>query len=87
MARSRTATTNDDNKPPLPPVEEVAEAIIRISDGVKKMMSTRLTERAIITLLHDMSGQVKRSDIQTVLRNLESMDKFWLKPLPKKEEK
>lgn len=82
-----TKKTDDNGHIPLPPVEEIAQAIADIGAAARKLMSTRLTERAIITLLHDMSGQVKRSDIQMVLHNLQNMDRQWLKPLPKKETK
>lgn len=83
------ATINNDGKEQaaLPPVEEIAQAIVDISAATRKMMTTRLTEDAIVILLQSMSGGLNRSDIRTVLNNLQLMDQRWLKPLPKKERK
>lgn len=73
-----------ENPNPLPPPEEIAQAIIDLSAAAKKMMNTRLTTKAIIILLQSMSGKVKRSDIEIILHNLQLMDREWLKPLEKK---
>ena len=68
----------------LPPVEEIAQAIVDLSAAARKMMSTRLQTKAIVILLQAMSGGVKRSDIEIILHNLQLMDRHWLKPLEKK---
>lgn len=70
-----------ESEKPLPPPEEVAQAIVDLAAAARKMMSTRLTNRAIVILLQEMSGRVKRSDIEIILRNLQLMDREWLKPL------
>jgi hypothetical protein len=79
------ATTADNNQPPLPPIEKIAQAISDLSEAARKMMSGRLNEKAIIILLQSMSGGVRRDDIRVILRNLQLMDREYLKPLPKKE--
>lgn len=74
-----------ENPNPLPPPEEIAQAIVDLSAAAKKMMSTRLTNKAIVTLLHSMSsGTVKKNHIEVILHNLQLMDRQWLKPLEKK---
>lgn len=69
----------------LPPVEEIAQAIADLSVAARKLMSTRLSTKAIVILLQSMSGAVKRSDIEIILHNLQIMDKHWLKPLTEKK--
>lgn len=82
---TKNATDTNNGQPALPPVEEVAQAIVDISAAVKKLMNGRLREDAIVILLQAMSGGVNRSDIRVVLRNLQQMDQYWLKPLNTKE--
>lgn len=79
----KTTTITDNGQPMLPPVEEVAQAIVDLSAAARKMMSSRLKDKAVIILLQAMSGGVKRSDIEIILHNLQIMDKHWLKPLEK----
>lgn len=71
------------NQSSLPPVEEVAQAIVDLSAAARKMMSSRLKEDAVVILLQAMSGGINRSDIRVILHNLQIMDKHWLKPLEK----
>jgi hypothetical protein len=87
MPKATVTASNHSNASPLPPVEEIAQAIVDISAAAKKLMGGRLKEDAIVILLQAMSGGVNRSDIRVVLRNLRQMDQYWLKPLPKKESK
>lgn len=82
-ATTKTTTDSNDGQPMLPPVEEIAQAIADLSVAARKLMSTRLKDKAIIILLQAMSGTVKRSDIEAILHNLQIMDKHWLKPLEK----
>lgn len=74
---------DDNSLSPLPPVEEIAQAIADISIAARKLIGTRLKEEAIVILLQAMSGGVKRSDIKIILNNLQIMDRHWLKPLEK----
>lgn len=69
--------------PALPPVEEVAQAIVDIAAGMKKMSASRLKREAIVLLLHDAS-KVGKPDIRSILTHLENLDKTWLKPLETK---
>lgn len=86
MKKSTTTREPLADRPPLPPVEEVAQAIVDISAAVKKMNSTRLRRDAVVILLHAQCGSaVNRSQIRMVLNALDSMDREWLKPLEPKE--
>ncbi|PYS52418.1 MAG: hypothetical protein DMF68_01530 [Acidobacteria bacterium] len=60
------------------PVEVIEQAIVDIADGMKKLNSTRLTRKAIVTLLHASSG-VNKGTIEIVLNNLELIEHTWLK--------
>ena len=81
MAARQALPTNGQDV--LPPVEEIAQAIADLSVAARKLMSTRLKDKAVIILLQAMSGGVKRSDIEIILHNLQIMDRHWLKPLEK----
>ncbi len=68
---------NDEN--PIP-TEIIADAIIKISDAVTKMKSTRLTERAILLLIKDsISGNIGLGDIKTVLNAAQDLSKNYIK--------
>lgn len=71
------------NTPLLPPVEEVAQAIVDIAAAMKKMNETRLRKSAIIVLIHAQLRGVGKREIELVLDSLENMDKTWLRPLEK----
>ena len=60
------------------PAEVIATAIVEISEGMKKLNSTRLTRKAIVALIHDQSGLAKGT-INLVLNNLMDLEKDWLK--------
>ena len=60
------------------PVEIIEQAIIDIAAGMRKLNSTRLTRKAIVTLLHASSG-VPKGTIEIVLNNLELIEHTWLK--------
>lgn len=66
-----------DDKKPIPQ-EVIAGAIIEIAAGMKRISQSRLSRKAIVALIHDTS-KVKKSDIETVLNNLESMEITWLR--------
>lgn len=63
------------------PAEVIAQAIVDIAAGMKKLNGTRLTRKAIVTLLHASSG-VNKGTIEIVLNNLELLERTWLKPRP-----
>jgi hypothetical protein len=60
------------------PVEIIEQSIVEIADGMKRLNSTRLTRKAIVTLLHASSG-VNKGTIEIVLNNLELIEHTWLK--------
>lgn len=63
MAVKNVHVTKSD---PPESTEILAEAIVRIGDGMKKLTESGLNEKAIVVLLHDATGLSKR-DIKTVL--------------------
>lgn len=70
----------DEVKPESP--EILAEAIISIGKGFEALMRTKLTQRAIVTLLLDMPdlrAKVSRSDVELVLNNLPKLNSYWIK--------
>ncbi len=59
--------------PEAPVAREVlAEVIVKISDGVTKLLKSGLNRRAIVTLLRDSTG-CNRSEIEAVLEGLETL--------------
>jgi hypothetical protein len=70
----------NEEKPETP--EILAEAIISIGKGFEALSQTKLTNRAIVTLLMDMPdlrAKVSRSDIELVLNNLPKLNSYWIK--------
>jgi hypothetical protein len=65
------------------PVEVIVTSILKLSEAMQELSRSRLTRRAIVTLIQAESKLAKR-DIELVLNNLESLEKTWLKPAPKK---
>lgn len=61
------------------PYEVIEQSIVAIADAMKRIGDTRLTRRAIVTLIHAESKVPKR-DIEIVLNTLEMMERTWLKP-------
>lgn len=70
--------------PLLPPVEEVAQAIVDIAAAMKRMSATRLRRDAVVILISEHS-KVGRPAVRKVLDSLGNMDKVWLKPLEAKK--
>lgn len=68
------------DKPPLPPIEEIATAIADLSKAMRKFNSSRLKRDAVVTLLAHQS-KLPRKTIEIVLNNLQDMDRDYLKPL------
>lgn len=59
-------------------VDVIATALVDMSKAMAKLNATRLTRRAIVTLIHEQS-KVSRRDIELVLNNLEALETDWLK--------
>lgn len=64
--------------------ERFADSIQAIADTMKILAASRLSRRAIITLIHDHSKVAKR-DIELVLTNLDQFDSIWLNKKPEKK--
>jgi hypothetical protein len=60
------------------PVEVIATSIEEIAEGMKRLNSTRLTRKAIVTLIH-ANSKVNKDVIELVLNNLEQLEQTWLK--------
>lgn len=69
---------NDDDVP----VEILAENIQAISEGMTKLRSGRLNERALLVLLRDATN-LPMKDIRYVLNALDQLESLYLKPKPK----
>jgi len=74
---SKIVVKNKDEENPVP-VEIIAESIEKIAKAMQIINSTRLTRRAIITLIHENSKVPKR-DIEIILNNLDRLEEVWLK--------
>lgn len=70
------------------PTEVIASAIVSISEGIKKMRSGRLTDKALILLIqHAAPGKKSRfgskpvssTEVKVVLEGLESLSATFLK--------
>ena len=80
--QKRVAVVQNAEKPE--PLEVIADAIIKVSDGFAELHRSRLTQRAVLVLLHDMIGPgVRKSDIKTVLEAAPQLKSYFIKkPLP-----
>lgn len=68
------------------PTEIMAEAIIKISQAFEKIRNGRLTERALVVLIHDsISPPVSKSTIRAVLDSIADLKNQYIKKaVPKK---
>ncbi len=62
----------------LPPLEEIADAILKLSQAGEAIRRSRLNEKAVVMLLSEMSN-VKRSDVKIILHNLPLLAREYLK--------
>lgn len=73
---------------PAPPSEEIAteviaSAIVAISDGIKKLRSGRLNDRALFILIQNASpDQISQRDIKAVLSGIENLRSAYIRKLP-----
>jgi hypothetical protein len=70
-------TVVNQNADPPVAAEVIAEAIVGISESMKRLTASGLKRKAIVALVHDHSGIGKR-DIEIVFNNLESLRETWL---------
>jgi len=63
------------------PVEDLAREIETLSDGVKKLLSGRLTERALVTLIYDSMPTkiVGKPGIREVLNAAANLRELYVK--------
>lgn len=72
------------------PVEVMEKSIISIAEGIKKLRSTRLNDKALFMLIAHASpsygvySKVKISvrDVQSVIEGIESLESLYLKKRP-----
>lgn len=68
------------------PVEVIAESIVAISAGIKKLLNGPLNRKAVTLLIQHSAptgrnGQkISQGDINDVLDGIESLEKTYLKP-------
>lgn len=74
---ARLKVTQRENEEQVP-TEVIAQSIKEISDGMRKLRTGRLNDRAIVTLLHETT-KISRTDIKTVLDGLEELEGTFLK--------
>lgn len=62
------------------PTEVLAESIVAISQGVKKLRAGRLNETALVLLLqHACKGVVSRNHIKCVLDALQDLERLYVR--------
>jgi hypothetical protein len=73
------------------PVEELAQEIADLAEGVQKLLSGKLTERALITLIHDAMPNAypggkfaNRSQIKEVLHAASNLKDLYIKKAKQK---
>lgn len=62
------------------PARAIQEAVLGLSQAMKELNSTRLTENAVIVLLAD-STKVSKGTIKEVLRGLKALEETYIKPM------
>jgi hypothetical protein len=72
-AKTKTITVKVDEENPQP-MEILAQSIIELSDGVKKLLAGSLNRRALIILLNASSG-VSKTEIHNILISIEELKK------------
>lgn len=63
------------------PTEVLSSAIVSIADGIKKLRSGRLNDRALFLLIQHASpgSNLSQRDIKAVLSGIESLERIYLK--------
>jgi predicted Fe-Mo cluster-binding NifX family protein len=78
MKKNITIKKNEENPESA---ELLAQSIIQVAEGFDKVLSSKLTQRALIVLLHDGIGasKITKSQIQLVLENLPRLKAWYIK--------
>jgi len=61
------------------PIEILESAIVELAAGYKRLANTRLKRWTMINLLHAASPRVSKTDIDTILANLDNLEDLFLK--------
>lgn len=77
--RTVTVKSNEENAEPL---EVLAQAIIDVAEAFENINKSRLSRRAVILLLKDIT-KLSVADIDTVLNCAPLLKKYYIKDLPK----
>lgn len=69
------------------PTEVLADSIVAISQGVRKLRSGRLTDRALLLLIQDAAPSIQHKpisqrEIKAVLEGIDSLERTFLKKKP-----
>lgn len=87
MVVKKVVLKNDSEKPV--PIEVIAEAIVAISEGIRKLRAGPLNDRALILLIQHaapavggryQNTQLSIKDIKATLEGIESLEREYLKP-------
>lgn len=63
------------------PTEILAQSIVDLAAGIRKIMSGRLTEKALLLLIQNACpGEVAMKDIKAVFAGLDELEKLYIKP-------
>jgi hypothetical protein len=76
MAVKKVPVIQQDPERPVE-VPILAQAILDISNGAKKALSSGLSRKAIIVLIHHHS-KIPMRDVEIVLNNITSLQETWL---------
>lgn len=78
MGKTIKVIKNSDNPETI---ELLAESIIQVSEGFKKVLNSNLEQRAIIVLLQDYIGtsKITKHQIRLVLDNLPRLRSWYVK--------
>lgn len=80
MGHTKTKVVQDPEKPIA--VEIIAQSIVDISKAMKQISNSSLEERAVVLLIHDLSG-VSMGDIKKVLRASRDLEIMFTKKVKK----
>jgi hypothetical protein len=75
------------------PLEIMAQSIVAISEGIKKLRATRLNERALVLLIQHAAPSVGRfgtdpssqKQVRAVLAGIEGLEREYLKPAKQRD--
>lgn len=78
MSRNIKVKKNEEN-PETP--EVLASSIIKIADAFEKLMSSELSQDALVALLRDMPGMagVGKREVSLILSNLKKLKSYYIK--------